>query len=93
MLRNTRELSFASSLCLVFLCLVTLSGCRSNPNVDLCLFWNDPTKPDEKPEIFCDNMRTGNQKTLTLQEAHKFYMMSSKDYEIVRAWYKSGCNE
>jgi hypothetical protein len=46
---------------------------------------------DPKPVVFCQNMKTGEAREISLKESHKFYAMSPKDYETVRAWHRKEC--
>jgi hypothetical protein len=84
----------ATLFCLLIFCLLMigmLSGCKSQPNVDMCILYTDTT-PEEQV-VFCQNMKTGVTKDITLKDAHKFIAVSPTDYENLRSWYKSGCQD
>lgn len=63
-----------------------LIGCQENPDASLCVIYSK-----EKPVLFCNNMKTGAESEVSLADAHKFYAMSAKDYEAVRAWHRKEC--
>jgi hypothetical protein len=46
---------------------------------------------DQKPALFCQNMKTGVESEVSLADSHKFYAMSAKDYETVREWHRKEC--
>lgn len=68
------------------LALIFLVGCN-DPNIDLCAI-------NFKDKILqCSNMRTDAYSEIPLEKAHKFIAMSPEDYERLRIWYKSGCDD
>ena len=67
--------------------LLLLLGCRESPDASLCVIYSK----DQKPALFCQNMKTGESSEVGLTEAHKFYAMSAKDYETVREWHRKEC--
>jgi hypothetical protein len=66
---------------------LALAGCNESPDASLCVIYSD----DPKPVVFCQNMKTGEAREISLKESHKFYAMSPKDYETVRAWHRKEC--
>lgn len=66
---------------------IALAGCVSQPDASLCVIYSN----DPKPVVFCQNMKTGKTSELNLKDAHKFYAMSPKDYETLRAWHRKEC--
>lgn len=82
---------FPSLLIFCLIMLGMLSGCKSNPDVELCILYTDAA-PEEQA-VLCENMKTGKTRDITLIEAHKFISVSPVDYENLRSWYKSGCSD
>lgn len=67
--------------------LLLLLGCRESPDASLCVIYSK----DQKPALFCQNMKTGVESEVSLADSHKFYAMSAKDYETVREWHRKEC--
>jgi hypothetical protein len=67
--------------------LLSLSGCIEAPDASLCVVYS----ADPNPAVFCQNMKTGATKEITLKDAHKYYAMSLADYQAVRDFHMKEC--
>jgi hypothetical protein len=73
---------------LLFCTLALLFGCN-NPNAFQCLTWIQGDVSEWG--LMCKNMKTGEKKWVPIQEGHKYFAYSPDDQEVLRDWYKSGC--
>lgn len=79
-----------SKILLTTLSLFLLS-CKTKPDAYLCTFI--AKDPIQNSYAYCVNSKTKDEKTVQVEQLHKWIITDPDSYEEFRAWYKSECGK